>query len=126
MGFRSGAYAKIWEVTPKTANVTSVRLSISKKNRETGDYEQEFSGFVSFVGSSAATMAAKLQPNDRVRLGDVDVTTKYVKEKNQTYTNYSCYSFEMANGDGTSSTFSTRTDSPVESSDPEETDDLPF
>lgn len=29
-------------------------------------------------------------------MGDVDVTTRYDKEKNREYVNYTCFSFEMA------------------------------
>lgn len=74
-----------------------VRLSISRKNRQTGEYEQDFSGFVSFVGTAAAKNAACLKEGDRIRLGDVDVTTNYNAEKRVTYTNYKAFSFELCN-----------------------------
>lgn len=96
MGFRNGAYAKIWEVTPVSDTATKLRMSISRKDKTTGEYEQDFSGFVMAVGSAAASKAAKLNAGDRIKIGDTDVTTKYDKEKKITYTNYKLFSFESA------------------------------
>ncbi len=96
MGFRTGSYATVWSVEPKSPANTKVRLSTSRKNKQTGEYEQDFSGFVNFAGTVAASKAAKLKEKDRIKLGDVDVTTKYNKETKVTYTNYACFSFEPA------------------------------
>ncbi len=95
MGFRSGRYATVWEVKPFSNTMTKVRISTSVKNKQTDQYETDFSGFVAFVGSDAAGKALNLHEKDRIKLGDIDVTTKYDKEKNVTYTNYSCFSFEL-------------------------------
>lgn len=95
MGFRSGSYCKIWSVEPVRNTVTKARISISRKNRQTGQYEQDFGGYISFVGTNAAGKAAKLKEGDRIKLGDVDVTNTYDKEKRMTYTNFYVYSFEM-------------------------------
>lgn len=81
MGFRTGAYAKVWEVTPMSDTSTKVRMSISRKNKQSGEYEQDFSGFVLAIGTAAAKKAAGLKEGNRIKLGDVDVTTKYDKEK---------------------------------------------
>ena len=96
MGFRNGAYATVWEVKPRSANVTTVRIAISKKDKESGGYTQTFSGFVSFVGAENASNAAGLHEKDRIKLGDVDVTTTYNAERKITYTNYACFGFERA------------------------------
>lgn len=98
MGFRTGAYAKIWEVSPFSDTSVKLRLSISRKNKQTGEYEQDFSGFVNAIGTAAAKKAACLKEGDTIKLGDVDVTTKYDKEKKVTYTNYKIFSFEVDNG----------------------------
>lgn len=103
MGFRTGAYAKVWEVTPMSDTSTKVRMSVSRKIKGTEEYEQDFSGFVLAVGTAAAGKAAKLKEGDRIKLGDIDVTTKYDKDKKITYTNYKMFSFEDANGGSTSS-----------------------
>ena len=64
MGFRTGAYAKIWEVTPMSDTSTKVRLSVSRKNKQTNEYEQDFSGFVLAIGTAAAKKAACLKEGD--------------------------------------------------------------
>lgn len=104
MGFRKDAYATVWEVTPVSETMTKVRLSTSKKNKQTDQYETDFSGFVAFVGAAAAKNAAHLAEKDRIKLGDVDVTTKYDKEKKITYTNFTAFSFEQQNIGGNTST----------------------
>lgn len=94
MGFRANTYAKVWGVEPKSETNTKVKLSITKKNKETGAFDTEFSGFVLFVGSLNAKKAAALKEGDRIRLMDVDVTNTYNAEKKTTFTNFKCFSFE--------------------------------
>lgn len=102
MGFRQGAWATVWEVTPMSDTFTKCRISTSRKDRETGQYETDFSGYVAFVGTATAAKAAKLSERERIKLGDVDVTVKYVKESNKQFTNFKAFSFETqdeANGE---------------------------
>ena len=101
MGFRTGAYAKIWEVKRGTGNYTDVRLSISKKNKQTEQYEQDFSGYVRLIGT-AHQKAASLNEGDRIKIGDCEATNSYDKEKKVTYTNFAIFSYEDANGDNSS------------------------
>ena len=68
MGFRTGAYAKIWEVTPMSYTSTKVRLSVSRKNKQTNEYEQDFSGFVLAIGTAAAKKAACLKEGERIMI----------------------------------------------------------
>ncbi|MBQ0014715.1 MAG: hypothetical protein KBS82_05255 [Oscillospiraceae bacterium] len=96
MGFRTGNYCTVWAVETISDSNTKLRISTSRKNKD-GEYETDFSGFVSCLGTSIAKKAAGLKEKDRIKLGDVDVSTKYDKEKNVTYTNYKVFSFEMAN-----------------------------
>ena len=100
MGFRQGAFASVWSVEQKSDRWTKIRVSISRKNADTGEYEDEFSGFIDCIGTACAGKAAKLKERDRIRLGNVDVTNKYVKEKNMTYTNFKMTSFDMADEAG--------------------------
>lgn len=97
MGFRSGAYATVWEVKPVTDTMTKVRISISRKNKQTNQYEDDFGGYVAFVGMNNAKNAAALLERERIKLGDVEVTTKYDREKKITYTNFTAFSFEIPN-----------------------------
>ena len=94
MGFRKDSYAKVWSVELISDTLTKCRISISRKDRNTGEYVQDFGGFVTFIGSAAAQKAAKLHEGDRIKLKDVDVSNVYVKEKNTTYTNFKVFSFE--------------------------------
>lgn len=98
MSFRQNAWATVWSVEKKNDNVTKVRIATSRKNKMTDEYEQDFGGFVDFVGKDAAQKALQLKKLDRIKLGDVAVTNRYDKEKGVTYTNFSCYSFEVSDG----------------------------
>nr|DAX24612.1 MAG TPA: Single-stranded DNA-binding protein, BARTONELLA HENSELAE, SINGLE-STRAND BINDING.1A [Caudoviricetes sp.] len=124
MGFRTGAYAKVWEVSPMSDTSTKIRISVSRKNKQTGEYEQDFSGFVLCIGTAAAKKASLLHEGSRIKIGDCDVTTKYDAEKKTTYTNFKLFSFEDADGDTTSS----NPTEPERSVDDGEVDDsrLPF
>ena len=93
MAFRNGAYATVWQVEKKTDRVTQVRISTSRKNKETDQYEQDFSGFISILGNEAPKALA-LHEKDRIKLGEVSVTTRYDKEKQKEYVYYNCYGFE--------------------------------
>ena len=95
MGFRKDSYATVWGVEKVTDNSTKIQISTSRKNKQTGEYETDFSGFVMCVGASAASAAAALTKGDRIKLGDVDVTTTYNKEKKVTYTNFTMFSFDV-------------------------------
>ena len=125
MGFRTGAYAKIWKVEPFSDTSTKLRISISRKNKQSGEYEQDFSGFVSAIGTAAAKKAACLKEGDKIKLGDIDVTTTYNKEKNTTYTNYKVFSFDL---EESSESAQKATTEPQPSVDSGEVDDarLPF
>lgn len=96
MSFRQNSYCVVWEIKQGTGNFTDVRLSSSKKNKQTGEYETDFSGFVRFIGG-AHQKAASLKEKDRIKLGDCEVTNRYDKEKKTTYTNFAVFDFEMAN-----------------------------
>ena len=77
MGFSTGKYAKIWEITPGDRS-TKVRISTSKKVND--KYEQDFSGFVTLSGT-AHQEASNLKVGDTFRIGECSVTTRYDKEK---------------------------------------------
>lgn len=129
MGFRKDAYATVWSVESISDVNTKCRISISRKDKQTGQYTDDFSGFVSFFGTATAKKAACLKERDRIRLGDVDVRSKYDKEKNVTYYNFNVYSFEIQTGtNGGDSTQSSQPNSPQPDVDSGEVDDsrLPF
>lgn len=95
MGFKQDArFVKVWEVENK-GNYHVVSLSTSKKNQQTGEYETDFSNkFVRFIGTAHASAITDLEKGDLIKLGSCEVTSRYDKEKNTTYTNFLVYSFE--------------------------------
>ena len=96
MGFRAGSFAKVWEIDQKGERWTKLRISISKKDQETGEYKREFGGVVDVFGTAAASKAAKLKEGDRIKLVSVDLTNSYDAEKRVMYWNPIIYDFEMA------------------------------
>ena len=94
MGFRNGAFCKIWDVAPISDTSTKARISISVKDKQTGEYKDDFGGYVMFIGTANAQKAAKLVKGARIKLGDVDVSTRYDAERKTTYTNFKVFSFE--------------------------------
>ena len=95
MGFRKDSFATVWGVEVISDTHTKIQISISRRNKTTEKYEKEFSGFISCIGTATAKKAACLKEGDRIKLGDVDVTTYYNKDKNITYTNFKMFSFEV-------------------------------
>lgn len=95
MGFRTGAFATCWEVEPGKGKFSKVRLSINRKNKETGEWEREFNGYCMFIGNANAK-AQQLKRQSRIKLGDVDVTNTYDKETKKEYITYKVFSFDMA------------------------------
>lgn len=130
MGFREGAYAHVWEVNQRTPRVTSVRVSISKKNKETGAYDTDFSGFISVVGSEPAARALELKEGMNIKLGSVDVTNSYNKETKKSYTNFVVFDFEVqeskGGGSGNGGAKSAKPASAKPPVQEEEDEDLPF
>ncbi len=126
MGFRNGAYAKIWEVTGVSDTNTKLRISISRKDNRSGEYVNDFSGFVNAIGTAAAAKALRLKKGDRIKLGDVDVSNKYDKEKQVTYTNCKIFSFELCNGHGESRPDPDDPQPAVDEFDEEDDKKLPF
>lgn len=107
MGFRKDAWASVWSIEEGRGNTMKVRISTSRKKKDSEDYEQDFSGFCTFIGTAKAK-AERLKPKDRIKLGDVDVTTWYNKEKGVEYVTYKVFDFETSNSSGSS-------DAPVKS-----------
>lgn len=103
MGFRTGAFAKVWRFENK-GNYSVVELSTSKKNKQTEQYETDFSGkFVRFIGQAHADIQS-LQEGVKIKLGDVEVTNSYNKETKQAFTNFLVFSFEVADNSGNGQT----------------------
>lgn len=100
MGFKQNGFAHIWKIENK-GNYHVAEMSTSKKDKETGQYETDWTNkFVRLVGT-AHQQIEKMDISKNVKIGACEVTNKYDKEKNTTYTNYVIFGFEDANS-GTS------------------------
>ena len=99
MGFRKDGILKVWSAEPsKTGKTTKVKASSSRKNKMTGEYEQDFSAYCIFIGQ-AHQKAVDLKEGDLIRVGENEVCNHYDKEKKTTFVDYKVYDFEKF-GDG--------------------------
>lgn len=125
MGFRPGAYATVWSVEDK-GNYTDARITISRKDKSTDKYKEEFQGYVRLVGQ-AHQEASVLQERSRIKINACDVTTFYSKEKQRSYTTFVIFEFETQNNVGNANQpDSTAKSNATESDNIESDDDLPF
>lgn len=109
----------IWTAPERISDTMSkARASMSRKNKMTGEYEDDFSGIVNFCGTAAVQKASGLQPRDRIKLGDIDVTRKYDKAASKEYINYKIWSFELADSSNNNASHANETASNTSSSDP--------
>ncbi len=99
-GFSTGSFATIFSVERVKDTITKCNVAISHKDKNTGEYVGDFNGVVSFIGTAAASKAAKLKEKDKIRLGDVTVTSNTVtntyngEERKVRYYNFTCFSFK--------------------------------
>ena len=69
MGFRQDGFMTVWSVEPsKSGNTTRVRLSSSRKNKNTDEWEQDFSGFCTFIGEAHKAAARLKEDRKSTRL----------------------------------------------------------
>ncbi|MBS6715326.1 MAG: hypothetical protein KH231_07670 [Dialister sp.] len=108
MGFRNGSYARLWQLQDEGKYCVG-QISISKKNKETNQYDVVFQdGYVRFVGDAykiAKDILSQGITNKGVsiKIGDCDVTNNYSKEKKRLYTNYVIFSMELPDGNSSNS-----------------------
>ena len=131
MGFRTGAFCKVWDVEPISDRKVKLRVSISQKSKDReGEYIQEFSDFPVCLGTACANQASRLKRGDTIRLGDVDVSNRFDKERRVTYYDFKIFSFEKVDGrapSGSDNRAASRQPSrpPADEVDPD-APDLPF
>lgn len=122
MAFSQNAWAKVWSVE-RGDKSTKVRLSTSRKNKDTDEYEQDFSGFVTLAGT-AHKQAANLKEGDRIQIGSCAVTSRYDKEKQKEYINFTMFSYET--GDSQNAPAKSNTKPTAAATTADEDTDLPF
>ena len=91
--FSVGAYAKIWEIKAINANYSDIRISTSKKDKNTGEYTQDFGGYVRMVGQAHEQMSY-LSEKDSFKIVRCGVENRYDKEKKTTYNNFVIFEIE--------------------------------
>ena len=92
MGLKTGCVVTVWSVEDK-GKYSEVRVSTSRKNKTTQNWETDFGAYARFIG--AAHEAAKaLKPKDRIKITEFEVTNRYDKERKITYTSYAVFGFE--------------------------------
>lgn len=74
MGFSSGSFAKIKEVVEKHDNYSVCKITVTKKNKLTNEYELQFSAHCRFVGNAHKSVPMKDQ---RIKITSCDVTNCY-------------------------------------------------
>lgn len=102
MGFRQGAYAKVWRVEDK-GNYSVAQVSISRKKKDSDQYETEFqNNFVRLVGTAhdMGKDIQEVQGGTSIKITSCDVTNKYDKEAQKEYTNFVIFGFEFPDGNG--------------------------
>lgn len=97
MGFRNGAYARVWSVNDN-GNYSTANITISKKDKDSDQYKVIFKdGFVRFIGKAHEKMKT-LQIGEKgasIKLTECDVENNYVADTKTMYTNYAVFDFEI-------------------------------
>lgn len=109
MGYKNNCFATCWtdKQTQKVLNIydkyAEVLMTTSKKNANARNgYETDFSGRVRFIGRAfekIRTMA--LAEKDKLKLLEVETTSRYDTQAKRTYTNFICWDFEPAESKNT-------------------------
>ena len=95
MAFGEGNFVKIWKVVDR-GNYSEVSISSNKKNKQTGEYETDFScNFVRFCGKAHNQRPMEGQ---KIKLTSCSVTNCYEKDKQRVYTKnptYCVFGYEL-------------------------------
>lgn len=137
MGFRQGAFAKVWNAKDN-GNYSTCNVTVSRKKRDSDEYEVVFKdGFVRFVGEAHKKIESVLIPEKggvSIQIQSCDVENRYDAGKDKLYTNYVIYDFEFpeSNGGGNKSSGNKGSAKPKAKESPEpnqaaaDDDELPF
>ena len=102
MAFKNNAIVTLWnnKTTGKIAEFydkyADLQVSSRKLNRQTNEYETDFSGRVRCLGKAFETLKTlSLEEKMRLKLTDVEVTNKWDKAKNTMFVNYIVWDLEV-------------------------------
>lgn len=100
--FGNGNYLTIWEVEDK-GNYAVVSVSSSKKNKQSGKFDTDFSSkYVRFVGDA---YNCRPQKGQRIKIVDCGVSNVYMKDGQKVYMknpNYCVFKYELQDDNGAS------------------------
>ena len=129
MGFSNGSFCKIKEVVEKHDNYSVCKITITKKNKLTNEYELQFSAHCRFVGNAHKSVP---MADQRIKIKSCDVTNCYKdKDGNLQFTKnpqYVVFGYELQESQGASAPqFHNPYDNGVNFEDlSSNSDDLPF
>lgn len=100
MVFRDGPYVTVWEITNQDKNYAKIRMSASRKDKETGEYFTDFSGFVSLISGAFKQLGRIEQALEedgrcRIKINTFSISNRYDKEEGREYTNYAILDFSF-------------------------------
>lgn len=137
MGFRQDSYARIWQVEDK-GNYSLARVTVSRKDKNTGAYIQDFSdGYVRLVGQAhTALQNVTVDPKKGVsiKISSCEVTNLYTAPDGKvSYTpHYTIFGLELMDsnnnnrGNNANSAKKSGSDDFVNVPDDVENEELPF
>ena len=97
--FANNNYAKVWKIYPpqkKDQKFTLVQMSTSQKDKKSGEYNTDFSGYVRLI-SKAFEKSKELEAKDSIKIVKCGVTTSYNKQENKSYETFLIFDFDFAN-----------------------------
>lgn len=104
MAFKASCICTLWANKQTGKVVTAyegksyvdIRVSTSKKNKQTNQYETDFSGNVRCFGHAKEVLeSVVLNEKDKVKLLEVEVSNHYDPTKRTTYTSFTCWDLEL-------------------------------
>ena len=97
--FANNNYAKVWKIYPpkkKEQKFTLVQMSTSQKDKKSGEYNTDFSGYVRLIGT-AFEKSKELEAKDSIKIVKCGVTTSYDKKEDKSYETFLIFDFDFAN-----------------------------
>ena len=96
MGFRNNAIATVWKIKEPTSDkYRDIQITIGRKNKQTGTYDNDFSGYVRFIGDALKRIDG-IKVKDRIKLKSVDSARKYDPERKIEFTTYIVFDWDYA------------------------------
>lgn len=135
MGFRQGAFARIWSINASD-NFSTANITVSRRNKDDETkYDVVFKdGYTRFIGEAHKKLSGVSvgEGGMSIKILSCDVENRYDAEKKKLYTNFIVYDFEFPDGNGEKSGGSAKPQqkatkpAPAPAASESEEDELPF